>query len=71
MQFRLVQARSFLVPFAVSACAGKERLVSFFMLVRTKSIGAVFYARADQEHVNLSSDLGKSFLTIFIAMSLD
>ncbi|KAM1498184.1 hypothetical protein ACFX10_021057 [Malus domestica] len=49
LQFQLVQTRSIWCRVAVSARAGKERLVLPFMLVQTRSVGVAFYARADQE----------------------
>ena len=51
--------KEFLVPFVVSAHAGKERWLSPFRLVRTRSF------------LNLSNDLREAFLAIFIAKSLD
>ncbi|KAM1873262.1 hypothetical protein ACFX13_007118 [Malus domestica] len=38
-----------LVSFAVSTRADKEHLVLPFMLVRIRSVDVAFYARADQE----------------------
>ncbi|KAM1205117.1 hypothetical protein PS2_005951 [Malus domestica] len=38
-----------ILPYTVYALAGQELWFVQFMLVRTRSVGVAFYARADQE----------------------
>ncbi|KAM2618402.1 hypothetical protein TB1_034687 [Malus domestica] len=72
LQFQLVQARSVGVVLQFQFVQARSILVSPFMLVQTVSFGCHLLGSCGPEaFVGLSSDLGESFLTIFIAMSLD
>ncbi|KAM0981294.1 hypothetical protein ACFX2A_014643 [Malus domestica] len=84
LQFQLVQARSLvsyslgscgqgaLCRVAVSARAGEEPCVLQFRLLQARSLVSYSLGSCGQGALlNLSSNFGEAFLTIFIARSLD